>query len=389
MRGLLPQARRARAGRAARAAGGRLDLVYVSHIDQDHIGGVLQLLDDEVAWRVHDFQRARGNAGFPEPASRARRRSRESGTTRFHDVGRARTRGAIADAARGQRRRARAPAEAPSARVAAQQRGLATSIAEAIQLSARLGRGPARHPAQPRSSAASSRWSRPRRADRRARVGLRAHAARPVRGGPRAAARGSGTTGWTRTARRSSGCARGCRRTRSGSAASEIGAFRAVARGAARTSSGRRTSVTAPNLASLMLLAEEDGQARCCSPATGTRDDILEGSSTRGARPRRAHPRRRAQGPAPRLGAQPRRGLLPRASPPTTTSSARNGEHENPDLRIVRALVGAREAEGPAAGRTCSGSTAARRRPRTRRGGSTWPRSRRSPASSSGAAAGG
>jgi beta-lactamase superfamily II metal-dependent hydrolase len=33
-----------------------LDLVYVSHVDRDHIGGVLRMLDDEVLWRVHDHQ---------------------------------------------------------------------------------------------------------------------------------------------------------------------------------------------------------------------------------------------------------------------------------------------------------------------------------------------
>jgi beta-lactamase superfamily II metal-dependent hydrolase len=48
-----------------------LDLVYVSHIDQDHIGGVLQLMNDVVAWRVHDHRRSRGEAdpppGFPRP----------------------------------------------------------------------------------------------------------------------------------------------------------------------------------------------------------------------------------------------------------------------------------------------------------------------------------
>ena len=39
-----------------RTTGRELEYVYVSHIDSDHISGVLQLLDDEVAWRVHDFQ---------------------------------------------------------------------------------------------------------------------------------------------------------------------------------------------------------------------------------------------------------------------------------------------------------------------------------------------
>jgi beta-lactamase superfamily II metal-dependent hydrolase len=47
--------------------GEQLDLVYVSHIDRDHIEGVLQLLDDTLSWRVCDFQRTSGNARFPEP----------------------------------------------------------------------------------------------------------------------------------------------------------------------------------------------------------------------------------------------------------------------------------------------------------------------------------
>lgn len=35
--------------------GEQLDVVYVSHIDQDHIAGVLKLMDDEFEWRVYDF----------------------------------------------------------------------------------------------------------------------------------------------------------------------------------------------------------------------------------------------------------------------------------------------------------------------------------------------
>lgn len=48
-------------------AGEELDLVYVSHIDRDHISGVLQLLDDLLDWRVYDFQRTSGNEDFPKP----------------------------------------------------------------------------------------------------------------------------------------------------------------------------------------------------------------------------------------------------------------------------------------------------------------------------------
>ena len=37
-----------------------IDLVYISHIDQDHIAGILQLLNDTMAWRVHDYRSAQG-----------------------------------------------------------------------------------------------------------------------------------------------------------------------------------------------------------------------------------------------------------------------------------------------------------------------------------------
>lgn len=37
-----------------REAGRPLEFAYISHIDNDHISGVLQLLEDEVEWRVYD-----------------------------------------------------------------------------------------------------------------------------------------------------------------------------------------------------------------------------------------------------------------------------------------------------------------------------------------------
>ncbi len=37
-----------------RTKGRELEFVYVSHIDSDHISGVLQLLEDEVEWRVFE-----------------------------------------------------------------------------------------------------------------------------------------------------------------------------------------------------------------------------------------------------------------------------------------------------------------------------------------------
>jgi ribonuclease BN (tRNA processing enzyme) len=45
-----------------------IDVVYVSHIDQDHISGVLKMMDDEVEWRIHDYQLSTGNRHKKEPA---------------------------------------------------------------------------------------------------------------------------------------------------------------------------------------------------------------------------------------------------------------------------------------------------------------------------------
>lgn len=52
---------------ALRKAGKDLDVVYISHIDEDHISGALQLLDDEAAWRVHDYQLETGNLNHSKP----------------------------------------------------------------------------------------------------------------------------------------------------------------------------------------------------------------------------------------------------------------------------------------------------------------------------------
>lgn len=47
---------------ALRDNGQELEFAYISHIDNDHISGVLQLLEDEVEWRVFDHHQASGNS---------------------------------------------------------------------------------------------------------------------------------------------------------------------------------------------------------------------------------------------------------------------------------------------------------------------------------------
>ncbi len=55
------------AAQLPRLARNGLDLVYVSHIDSDHIGGILQLMDDLVAWRRYDYQVTHNNPAYPQP----------------------------------------------------------------------------------------------------------------------------------------------------------------------------------------------------------------------------------------------------------------------------------------------------------------------------------
>jgi len=47
--------------------GGVLDAIYVSHLDQDHISGVLQLLRDAVEWRVYKFHQDNGDTDVNQP----------------------------------------------------------------------------------------------------------------------------------------------------------------------------------------------------------------------------------------------------------------------------------------------------------------------------------
>jgi hypothetical protein len=58
----------------------QLDVVYVSHIDDDHISGVLQLMNDLMDWRVFDFQNKHKKSGDKPP--------KKPGSARPPEVGR-------------------------------------------------------------------------------------------------------------------------------------------------------------------------------------------------------------------------------------------------------------------------------------------------------------
>jgi len=115
-----------------------IDLVYISHIDEDHIGGILQLLDDEVAWRVHQHQIAHGNPTHKPPAASRPPEINAIWHNAFHEqIGD--NAGAIEDALA-----AAAPvlsgADIEKLREAGvAQADLASSVRQAIQVSRRVG----------------------------------------------------------------------------------------------------------------------------------------------------------------------------------------------------------------------------------------------------------
>ena len=321
------------------AAGGRLDLVCVSHIDQDHIAGVLQLMADEVAWRVADFQHGSGNAAFPEPGNPRPPAVARVWHNGFHDVV-GDNAGPIADALAASAA-VLEPGDAERA-AAAVQRGLGTSIAEGLQLSARLG------PEQlgiPLNKEFGGRLAmvRPRR--RTVRLGS---ALRLTLLGPFEEDLTKFRERWNDWVAEN-GEAVERLRTRMQEdaerlATGEIAAFRDGL--AARADElGKRTNVTIENLVSIMLLAEEGGRTVLLT-GDGHGADVLRGLE----RARRLDRAGRIHVDVLKVPHHGSEHNLDEDFAERVTADhyvfCANGEHANPDLRIVRALFDARAAEG-------------------------------------------
>lgn len=121
-----------------RAANKMLDVVYVSHIDEDHIGGVLRLLDAEVAWRVHEFQQQNGNKKSKAPTVPRAPEIGEIWHNAFHDQLKDNA-GDIEDALAATAPVLSGAAVAELREEGRKQAGFATSIRQAIQVSRRVG----------------------------------------------------------------------------------------------------------------------------------------------------------------------------------------------------------------------------------------------------------
>jgi beta-lactamase superfamily II metal-dependent hydrolase len=114
-----------------------IDVVDVSHIDQDHISGVLQMMDDEVAWRIHEFQLANDNPGHKEPAAARPPKVKAIWHNAFHQQINKNTKD-IEDMLAASAAILSGSENVAVRELAAEQRELVTSVAEAIQLTMRV-----------------------------------------------------------------------------------------------------------------------------------------------------------------------------------------------------------------------------------------------------------
>ena len=269
------------------ARGEKLDLVYVSHIDRDHISGVLQMMDDLVAWRRHDHQTEHGDPGHEPPPC-----------TRPPDIGRiwhnafrqqlGPNAEAVADvlAATGALLSdldmtvlPRPEAEGLSL-LAEQRREIATSVGEGIQLSQRIGREQLKIPLNPefRGKLIFVREQQPR-------IELGGMAISVV--GPQKKDLEQLRKEWNEwletNSKRLEGMRRRVQALQLRPAAGDVNgeARAAAARELVSGMLGERAKVTTPNLASVMLLVEEAGK-KVLLTGDGHGDDVLKGLASQG-----------------------------------------------------------------------------------------------------------
>lgn len=115
----------------------KLDVVYVSHTDEDHIAGILKLMDDIVAWRVHAFQKKSGNSAHKPPKVPQPPEVTELWHNAFHEVLKENA-GEISEML-AETATALASAGPRFSAIAAQHQDLATSTQQAIMLVRRAG----------------------------------------------------------------------------------------------------------------------------------------------------------------------------------------------------------------------------------------------------------
>lgn len=312
-----------------------LDVVYVSHIDQDHIAGVLKLLDDLVAWRIFDHQRANGDPTFPEPDAP---RPPEVGEI-WHNGFREQVEDNDGEIERLLAATATVLSGHPSKRwrsEAEYQRNLATSEREAVLLQRRISQPQL---GIPLNQPANGQLMMVRESgDALAVGGMRVFILAPFKKDLEKL-RDRWNKWLEKNHRVLEEVRRASRETEDLLGTSEIERFISLMTAEAKAL-GNRKQITAPNLASLMLLVEE-GERTLLLTGDGFADDVLAGLRHHGM----------LDGPGLHVDVLkiPHHGATANITDEFATTITAdhyifcgNGEHENPELAVVERIIDSR-----------------------------------------------
>jgi beta-lactamase superfamily II metal-dependent hydrolase len=332
---------------ALRAAKKTLDVVYVSHIDSDHISGVLQLLDDEAAWRVHEHQLKNGNPTHKAPAVPRPPQVRALFHNSFHDqVGE--NSGPVEQMLAAVAATLSASDHPEIESLARERREIAESIPEAMKVSRRVESGQLNIPLNPQF---------------KGRLMLIEGVGSPIAlGSMRLTLIGPFAedidhlrrdwNAWLNTNQESVKRIRAqARLDHDNMEATAVNALFGPLATAARDLAaselalakklGQRTSVTVPNLASLMFLAEEGGQ-RILLTGDGHADDILRGLDHHSALDAKGH----LHVDVLKVQHHGSEHNIHQAYCDAVTADhyvfCGNGEHENPDLDVLDLIASRR-----------------------------------------------
>jgi beta-lactamase superfamily II metal-dependent hydrolase len=323
-----------------REANKKLDLVYVSHIDRDHISGVLRMLDDEAEWRVHEFQLANGNPGHPAPRSPRPPKVGGIWHNAFRDqVGNLAER--VEDSLAASAPLLLAADAAGLRREGALQGMLAQSIPEALKVSRRIG---AKQLNIPLNEQFAGKLATVEGIAQPAKLGT----VSLTLIGPFAADLTKLRTEWNTWLTTHGETVRSIQRRAErdeeaiGSSAVAWPASQLIALG---NELGARSRVTTPNLASIMLLAEE-GAKRILLTGDGHWKDILHGLERRG----KLDAAGKLHVDVLKVQHHGSEHNIAREFCDAVTADhyvfCGNGEHENPDPRVVSLIAERRFAEG-------------------------------------------